>query len=78
MHKTTADIVISRLPDRPILSPADVAAALGLITGTQVIDAINRGELSGIHLSPKSYKIARSEAVRWIRSMDSAHGEKNA
>lgn len=78
MQKTTAEIVISRLPDRPILSPADVAAAMGLICGTQVIDAINRGELSGIHLSPKSYKIARAEAVRWIKSMDCAHGGKHA
>lgn len=78
MHKTTAEIVISRLPDRPILSPADVAAALGLISGTQVIDAVNRGELSGIHLSPKSYKIARAEAVRWIRSMECAQGGKHA
>ena len=64
----TAEAIVARLPDRPLLTARDVADALFLTTSRAVTDAIDGGELRAVRLG-NQYRISRAEAARWIRTL---------
>ena len=72
----TSEKIINRLPYRPIITMADISAAIGLATTSPIIAAIEAGELSAVRISHSCYRIAREEAVRWILSKDTMEGCK--
>ena len=64
---TTADLICSRLPNRPLVSPGDVAAAFGFSTTNPIISAIQCGRLDAVRTAGR-YFIARECAERYIRA----------
>ena len=65
----TAERLIARLPQKPILNAAEVADALFLARSDAVVAAIDEGLLAAIRVG-RQYRIHRSEAARWIRSLE--------
>lgn len=63
----TTQAIIDRLPDKPMLIPAEIAAAFGMATAAPIIDAIKRGKISASCVSGKFY-ICRESAERYIES----------
>ena len=63
---TTADIIISRLPDKQTLSPVDISTAAGMLTTVGVINAIQNGQLDAVKIGGR-YIIARASAETYIR-----------
>lgn len=63
----TTQAIINRLPDKPVLIPAEIAAAFGMATANPILDAIKRGEISASSVSGKFY-ICREAAARYIES----------
>ena len=63
---TTADLIISRLPDKQTLSPVDIAGAAGMLTTVGVINAIQNGHLDAVKIGGR-YIIARASAETYIR-----------
>lgn len=63
---TTADLIISRLPNTQTLTPADIAGAAGMLTTVGVINAIQNGQLDAVKLGGR-YIIARESAETYIR-----------
>lgn len=66
MNATTLSI-IQALPRKPILSPADIAAAYGLATTQSIIAAIKTGKLEANIIGGK-YIISREAARDYIVS----------
>lgn len=66
MNATTLSI-IQALPRKPILSPADIAAAYGLATTKSILDAIKTGKLEANIIGGK-YIISREAARDYIVS----------
>ena len=66
---TTAEKIVARLPQKPILNAAEVADALFLSRSDAVVAAIDEGLLSAIKVG-RQYRIHRREAERWIRSLE--------
>jgi hypothetical protein len=66
MNATTLSI-IQALPRKPILSPADIAAAYGLATTKSILDAIKTGKLEANMIGGK-YIISREAARDYIVS----------
>ncbi len=67
----TAEAIVARLPDRPILNAREVADALFLASAKSVTDAVDDGSLRAVKAG-KQYRISRAEAARWIRSLEAA------
>jgi excisionase family DNA binding protein len=65
----SAEAIVARLPQKPILNAAEVADALFLANSRCVVAAIDEGKLAAIKVG-KQYRIHRSEAARWIRSLE--------
>ena len=64
MNATTQSI-IDRLPKKPLLSPADVAAAYGLATSQAILSDIKVGRLAANTINGR-YIISRSAAEDYI------------
>lgn len=63
---TTAELIISKLPDTPTVSPKDISAAAGMLTTVGVINAIQNGQLDAVKFGGR-YIIARESAENYIR-----------
>lgn len=72
----TSDDIITRLPNAPLISPLDLAIACGIGTTLAIYSAIECGTLSAVRINSKVTRISRTEAIRWIRSLDSSTGTK--
>ncbi len=66
MNATTQSLV-DRLPQKPMLIPAEIAAVFGMADGGPIIAAIKRGKIAASIVCGKFY-ISREEAVRYIES----------
>lgn len=64
----TAEAIIARLPDRPLVNAREIADALFQTTSRSVVDAIDEGRLHAVKVGGQ-YRISRAEAARWIRSL---------
>ena len=64
MNATTLSI-IKQLPQRPLLSPADIAAAYGLKTSDSILADIKTGRLAANRIGGK-YVISRDAARDYI------------
>lgn len=64
----TAEAIVSRLPDRPLVNAREIADALFQTTSRSVVDAIDEGKLHAVKVGGQ-YRISRAEAARWIRSL---------
>ena len=64
MNATTQSI-IDRLPRKPLVTPADVAAAYGLATTKSILDDIKTGKLAANVIGGK-YIISRDAARDYI------------
>ena len=67
----TAEAIVRRLPDKPLLTARDVADALFLVSTGPVTDAVDSGSIHAVRIG-KQYRIARDEAARWIRTLEAA------
>lgn len=65
----TAERLVARLPQKPVLNAREVADALFLTKSRSVVDAIDEGRLAAVKVG-KQYRIHRSEAARWIRTLE--------
>ena len=63
----TTQAIIAQLPKKPILIPAEIAAAYGLAGTTAIIADIKTGKLAA-NLINGRYLISRSEAERYIEA----------
>lgn len=63
----TVDLIVSRLPRTPLVTPEDIASAIAARTTNAIIRAIAVGHLAACRIGGR-YLIARSEAERWVRS----------
>lgn len=63
----TAQAIINRLCNKPVLSPGDISAAFGMPDSSMIIEAIKRGRLAAANVGRKFY-ISRDEAARYIES----------
>ena len=61
----TTQAIISQLPRKPLLAPADVAAAYGLATTNTIIADIKTGKLAANMIGGK-YVISRDAARDYI------------
>ena len=66
MNVTTKSI-IDRLPKKPIIAPADIAAAYGLATTQSILADIKTGNLAANCIGGK-YLISRVAAEEYIMS----------
>ena len=64
---TTTQAIIARLPKKPILVPAEIAAAYGLAGTTAIIADIKVGKLAANIINGR-YLISCSEAERYIEA----------
>lgn len=64
----TAEAIVARLPDKPLVNAREVADALDFTTSRAVTDAIDGGELRAVRLG-NQYRISRREAARWISTL---------
>ena len=62
---TTTQAIIAQLPKKPLLSPAEVAAAYGLATTQSIIADIKTGRLAANVIGGK-YIISRSAAEAYV------------
>lgn len=71
----TTQAIISRLPDKPLLSPGEIAAALGLKSSWSVIQDIASGKLAAAKIGNR-YIISDAEARRYVatKSVNSTEG----
>ena len=66
MNKTT-QAIIAQLPKKPLLSPADLAAAYGLATAVPIIADIKVGKLAANSINGR-YIISRAAAEAYIEA----------
>ena len=69
MGNATAEKIVARLPQKPVLNAREVADALFLAHTRTVVAAIDEGRLAAVKAG-KQYRIHRSEAARWIRTLE--------
>ena len=62
---STTQTIIDQLPKKPLLSPADIAAAYGLATPVPIIADIKVGKLAANSINGRSI-ISRSAAEEYI------------
>ena len=63
----TTQAIIERLPMKPVVIPAEIAAVFGMSTTNPILDAIRCGRIEASCVGGKFY-IAREEAARYIES----------
>jgi len=63
----TTQAIIAQLPKKPLIAPADIAAAYGLATSNPILADIKVGKLAANAINGR-YLIARAEAERYIES----------
>ena len=63
----TTQAIIALLPKKPLLAPADIAAAYGLATATPILADIKVGRLAANAINGR-YLISRQEAERYIEA----------
>lgn len=63
----TTQAIIALLPKKPLLAPAEIAAAYGLAGTTAIIADIKVGKLAANSINGR-YLISRSEAERYIEA----------
>ena len=61
----TTQVIIDQLPKKPLLSPADVAAAYGLASANPILADIKVGKLAANTINGR-YIISRSAAEAYI------------
>ena len=61
----TTQVIIDQLPKKPLLSPADVAAAYGLASANPILADIKVGKLAANAINGR-YIISRSAAEAYI------------
>ena len=66
MNKTT-QAIIAQLPKKPLLAPADLAAAYGLATAVPIIADIKVGKLAANSINGR-YIISRAAAEAYIEA----------
>ena len=66
---TTTELIISRLPKRPVLSPLDISRAVGMATASSILTACKNGEIQA-NIIGHRYLIARDEAIRWLTEQE--------
>lgn len=66
-ENSTVDLILSRLPAKPLLSPSDIASAIGAASTKIVLEAIQTGRISAVRCS-RHYIVSHSEAERYIRA----------
>ena len=66
MGNATAERLVARLPQKPVLNAHEVADALFLSRSDSVVDAIDEGRLAAVKVGRRY----RSEAARWIRTLE--------
>lgn len=64
----TAEAIVSRLPDRPLVNAREIADALFQTTTSFVVAAVDEGRLHAVKVGGQ-YRVSRAEAARWIRSL---------
>lgn len=64
---STTKAIIDRLPKKPLLAPADIAAAYGLATTNTIIADIKTGRLPA-NVCGGKYIISRASAEAYIES----------
>lgn len=72
-----AELIISRLPKTPIITPFDIASALGFRTAAPVVRKIESGELPALNYGTPAktlYLIRREAAVEHIKNRMSGTG----
>ena len=62
---TTTQAIIARLPKKPILVPAEIAAAYGLATTAPILADIKTGKLAANNINGR-FLISRDAAVAYI------------
>lgn len=65
----TTQAIIDRLPKKPVLIPAEIAAVFGMADGGPIIAAIKRGKIAASVVERKFY-ISREAAVKFIESTE--------
>lgn len=63
----TTQAIIAQLPKKPILIPAEIAAAYGLATTAPILADIKSGKLAANIINGR-YLISREAAERYIES----------
>lgn len=63
----TTEAIIALLPKKPILVPAEIAAAYGLAGSSAILADIKTGKLAANIVNGR-YLIARAEAERYIEA----------
>ena len=63
----TTEAIIALLPKKPILVPAEIAAAYGLASANPILADIKTGKLAANIVNGR-YLIARAEAERYIEA----------
>ncbi len=64
----TAEAIVSRLPDRPLVNAREIADVLSMTGISAVTDAVDEGKLHAVKVGGQ-YRVSRAEASRWIRSL---------
>ena len=64
----TAEAIVSRLPDKPVVNAREISDALFQTTSRSVVAAVEEGKLHAVKIGGQ-YRISRDEAARWIRSL---------
>ena len=64
---TTTQAIIALLPKKPLLAPADIAAAYGLATTVPILADIKVGKLAANSINGR-YLISHSAAEAYIES----------
>lgn len=73
----TVEAVIARLPQGPMVTPLDIAIAIGFRTSAPVIRKIEQGEIEALNYGRPGrslYFIRRETAVNHIRSRAAGTG----
>lgn len=67
----TAEAIVARLPDKPLVNAREVADALFLVSTGPVTDAVDEGKIAAVRIG-NQYRISRAEAARWIRTLEAS------
>ena len=70
----TTQTILARLPRKPLLAPADIAAAYGLKTADPVLADIRAGKLAANKMCGR-YIVSRGAAEAYIRANEYAPDE---
>ncbi len=74
MDNPTISLIVSRLPNKPLIAPDDISAALGLKSTRTVLDAIADGKIAAAKVGTR-YIVAREEAARYLATLSATEGQ---